>query len=89
MDKEIENAFKLLGNQISKGFDDVRAEFKQELESIKADMATKQDIESIKADMATKQDFKELKDELRTIVREEVQDIRDDMERRCSPAQTE
>ncbi len=59
------------------------------VEGIQENMTTKQDLESIKVDMATKQDFKELKDELRKIVREEVQDIRDDMERRCSPAQTE
>ena len=52
-------------------------------------MATKQDLEAIKADMATKQDLKELEDRIRHIVREEVKDIRNAIEERCKPAQLE
>ena len=36
---------------------------------------------------ATKQDIKELENKLRTIVREEVQDIREAIEERCKPTQ--
>ena len=47
MDKDTEDAFKLLGKNMQTGFDNIQ----KSLESIKADMTTKQDLESIKADM--------------------------------------
>ena len=58
MDKDVQDAFKLLGNQITEGF-----------VSVRQDMATKQDVKKI--------------------IREEVQDIRKDIEARCRPSQTE
>ena len=45
------------------------------------------EFKSVRQDMTTKQDIKELKTELRTIVREEVQDIREAIDERCNPAQ--
>ena len=78
MDKDVQDAFKLLGNQITEGFVSVRQDMatKQDVDSIR------QDVDSIRQDMATKQDVKK-------IIREEVQDIRKDIEARCSPSQTE
>ena len=78
MDKDVQDAFKLLGNKITEGFVSVRQDMttKKDIESIR------QDIESIRQDMATKQDVKR-------IIREEVQDIRKDIEARCSPSPTE
>ena len=104
MDKDVQDAFKLLGNQITEGFVSVRQEMatKQDLESIRQEMATKQDLESIRQDvesirqeMATKQDLESIRQEMATkqdvkrIIREEVQDIRNDIEARCSPSKTE
>ena len=76
MDKETEDAFKLLTAKIQDGFN--RMATKQDLEDIRQNMATKQDIK----DMATKQDIQK-------IIREEVQDIRKDIETRCNPSPTE
>ena len=85
MDKDVQDAFKLLGNQITEGFVSVRQDMatKQDVESIRQDVESiRQDVESIRQDMATKQDVKK-------IIREEVQDIRKDIEARCRPSQTE
>lgn len=77
MDKETEDAFKLLTSKIQDGFNNMAT--KQDIQG----MATKQDIEIIRTDI------KDLEKRIRYIVREEVQDIRKDIETRCSPSQTE
>lgn len=90
MDKETQDAFKALGNLVTEGFknmatkDDIKnMATKQDIESIN------KDIESIKDTMATKTDIKNLENKFRTIIREEVQDIRNAIEERCKPAQIE
>ena len=63
---------------------------KQDIESINKDIESiNKDIESIKDTMATKTDIKNLENKFRTIIREEVQDIRNAIEERCKPAQIE
>ena len=70
MDKDTQDAFKLLTSKIQDGFSNMAT--KQDLEAIKADMAgmaTKQDLEAIKADMAgmaTKQDLEAIKADMAT-----------------------
>ena len=85
MDKDVKDAFKLLSGKITEGFTNMQTD----IDSIRQDMATKQDIDSIRQDMATKQNLKDLESRIRKIVREEVQDIRKDIEARCSPSPTE
>ena len=92
MDKDVKDAFKLLSGKITEGFTNIQTD----IDSIRQDMATKQDIDSIRTDidsirqdMATKQNLKDLESRIRKIVREEVQDIRKDIEARCSPSPTE
>ena len=92
MDKDVKDAFKLLSSKITEGFTNIQTDvdsIRTDVDSIRQDMATKQDIDSIRQDMATKQDLKDLESRIRKIVREEVQDIRKDIEARCSPSPTE
>ncbi len=77
MDKDTQDAIKTLDKNTQNAFETLTNLMVKEFKSIRADMAG----------MATKQDIKELKDELRTIVREEVQDIRETIEERCKPTQ--
>ena len=87
MDKETQDAFKTLGGLVTEGFKDVAT--KQDIKLIRQDMAKMNNrLDKIEDDTTIiEKDIKQLDDKVRNIVKEEVQDIRKDIEARCNPAQ--
>ena len=73
MDKDVSDAFKALGRQMTEGFASVR----KEIESVRADVeSVRADVESVRADMATKEDLVQLRNDIRKDVRAELRDVR-------------